>query len=132
MTNLLTPQEALQALIDGQDVEFKEKNSDEWYEFNEYFAIKYLYKENLSFRKAKKQEMITIGDVSFPKPYQGEMEKDQVYHYPLMDIRALFDSVRWTGSERDRSIMKKGLLHLSKENAIAHAKALIRLSGGEI
>lgn len=69
MTNLLTPQEVLQALIDGQDVEFKENNSDDWYEFNEYFAIKYLYEESLSFRlKAKKQEMITIGDYVDGKP----------------------------------------------------------------
>ncbi|TWV81544.1 hypothetical protein [Moraxella sp. VT-16-12] len=132
MTNLLTPQEALQALIDGQDIEFIEQDSDEWFAFNERFAIKYLYKENLSFRKVKKQEMITIGDVSFPKPYQGEMEYNEIYHVPRIDYKSLYNSTRWDGGAEDRMMMSRGLLHLSKENAIAHAKALIRLSGGEI
>lgn len=80
----------------------------------------------------KEQKMIRIGDISFTKPYQGKIEKDQVYYFPSIDISALFGSMHWTGSERDHRIMKKGLLHLSKENAIAHAKALIKLSGGEI
>lgn len=131
MTELLTPQEVLQALIDGQDIEFIEQDSDEWYEFNKYFGIKYLYEESLSFRlMPKKQEMITIGDVSFPKPYQGEMEYNEVYHVPRIDYKSLYNSTRWDGGAEDRMMMSRGLLHLTKENAIAHAKALIRLSGG--
>ena len=132
MTELLTPQEVLQALIDGQDIEFIEQDSDEWFAFNERFAIKYLYKENLSFRKAKKQEMMTIGDVSFPKPYQGKMEYDQVYYYPTVDFKSLYDSTTWTDTPSDHMLMNRSLVHLTKENAIAHAKALIKLSGGEI
>ena len=79
---------------------------------------------------ALKQETVTVGDVSFPKPYQGEMEYDQIYYYPTVDFKSLYDSTRWADGANDRMLMSRGLVHLIKENAIAHAKALIRLSGG--
>ena len=129
MIKLLTPQEVLQALIDGQDIEFIEQDSDEWFAFNERFAIKYLYKENLSFRKAMKQEMVTIGNITFPKPYQGEMEYGQIYYFPTVDFKSLWDSTTWTGTPNDFMLMDRSLVHLTKENAIAHAKALLKLSG---
>lgn len=127
MSELLSPQEVLQALMDNQDVEFIEANSNEWFAFNERFAIKYLYQEHLLFRK--KPEMLTIGDVSFPKPYQGKMEYDTIYYYPTVDFKSLCDSTTWTDTPNDFMLMNRCLVHLTKENAIAHAKALLKLSG---
>lgn len=133
MNELLTPQEVLQALIDGQEVEYRNCMS-EWCDLNSgTLSIRSLIDESVQFRiKLEKQETITVGDVPFPKPYQGEMKYDQVYYYAVMDFNSLFDRNVWENDTADLSLMKKGLVHLTKENAIAHAKALIKLSGGEI
>lgn len=135
MTNLLTPQETLQALIDGKDVEYRFYDDEvatdnEW----EYFymgstPVSWLLDGDHQFRLA--QETIKIGDVSFPKPYQGEMEYDQFYYYPTIDFKSLYDSTTWTGTPTDHMLMGRNLVHLTKENAIVHAKALIKLSGGQ-
>lgn len=133
MTNLLTPQETLQALIDGKDVEYR-NCMGEWCDLNlNTSCVRLLVNKSAQFRiKSKKQEILTVGGVSFPKPYQGEMEYDQFYYYPTIDFKSLFDRNVWENDTADLSLMKKGLVHLTKENAIAHAKALIKLSGGEI
>lgn len=133
MTNLLTPQEVLQALTNNQDVEYR-NCMGEWCDLNlNTSCIRLLINKSVLFRiKLEKQETITVGDVSFPKPYQGEMLYKQEYYYPIMDYTSLFGSNTWECDRADLSLMKKGLVHLTKENAIAHAKALIKLSGGEI
>lgn len=80
------------------------------------------------------QEMIKIGDVSFPKPHIGKMERGDVYYLadttdPLLYYKSFWGDVP-TDISTDVRWMNAGILHLSKENAIAHAKALIKLSGG--
>ena len=130
MTKLLTPQEVLQALIDGQEVEYHNCIGGWRNLLLNTSCISLLTNKSVQFRLA--QETITVGDVSFPKPYQGQMEQHQIYYYAIMDFTSLFDSKVWENDTADLSLMKKGLVHLTKENAIAHAKALIKLSGGEI
>lgn len=133
MANLLTPQQALQALFDGKDVEYRfydeVATDNEWgYFYMGSSPVSWLLDGDHQFRLA--QEIIRIGDVSFPKPYQGEMEYGTVYYYPMLGYKAMYKDTAWTGDEYDELVMSRGMLHLSKENAIAHAKALIRLSGG--
>lgn len=131
MNELLTPQEVLQALIDGKKIEVRSEIHDVWWEFDpRRFCVDTLLNEEVKFRMP--QETITVGDVSFPKPYHGEMLYKQEYYYPIMDYASLFGSNTWENDRADLFLMKKGLVHLTKENAIAHAKALIKLSGGEI
>lgn len=89
------------------------------------------------FRKGKyqfrlAQEMITIGNVSFPKAYQGEMEYGRTYYVPSASNENLYSALEWEDDLTDCRYLSSGMLHLSKANAIAHAEALIRLSGGKI
>lgn len=137
MTNLLTPQEALQALIDGKDVEYKVRDEadtdpDKWWDYlhTDSYPISYLLSGKYQFRLA--QEIITIGNVSFPKAYQGEMEYGRTYYVPSVNSVDLYSALEWEDDLTDCRYLSSGMLHLSKANAIAHAEALIRLSGGEI
>lgn len=130
----LTPQEALQAVIDGKKVEYALTHPDykirvwEIFTGREYLDI--LTCGEFEFRLA--QEMITIDDVSFPKPESEPLKKGTEYwvadptfcHYALAG--------HWVGDKLDKLALSRGLLHKSKEDAIAHAKALIRLSGGNV
>lgn len=125
---LLTPEEVLQAIKDGKKVEYLYGKEDEWYELKDFdFTVENLLDSYYSFRLA--QEMITIGDVSFPKPLTDKPSINTKYYYPSSYFH-LFDNGFWNNTELDCHRLKLGMLHLTKENAIAHAKALIKLSGG--
>lgn len=130
---ILTPQEALQAIADGKKLEYKWHTDDKWYMF--YPLINGVYLENVMkgnsvFRLA--QEMITIGDVSFPKPETKAPKEGQNYFMPDPTTTKLYFRSRWDNDECDEQRLERGLVHLTEENAIAHAKALIKLSGGNV
>lgn len=127
---LLTPEEVLQAIKDGKPVEIKVGNT-KWEILKTYqHNIACLLNEANQFRLA--QEMITIGDVEFPKPITEKLEPASRYYIadPTSDI--LYSEVIWRNDEYDLHYLSVGVVHLIKENAIAHAKALIKLSGGSV
>lgn len=130
----LTPPEVVQALLDGKDVECTramDSQSNDWYSLNQYeTSIGMLTNGLFKFRLV--QEMITIGDVSFPKPVSEPLKKDTKYWFAVLGSERCALSYYWNDDETDKRILRRGLLHLSEENAVAHAKALIKLSGGTI
>lgn len=137
MTKLLTPQEVLQALLNGKAVEYRvydetDTDPDKWWDrlYVDDYPISCLLNGEYQFQLA--QEMITIGNVSFPKAYQGEMEYGRTYYVPSVNSVELYSALEWEDNLTDGKYLSSGMLHLSKANAIAHAEALIRLSGGEI
>lgn len=130
MTNLLTPQEVLQALIDGKKVEYRHPHLDWAILKPTRFKLSKLFDSGHQFRLA--QEMIIIGDVSFPKPVSEPLTDGADYWIanPAYLHHSLVHPFTWCGDNIQRVYLSRGLIHLSRENAIAHAKALIKLSGG--
>ncbi|AKG09015.1 hypothetical protein AAX05_01180 [Moraxella bovoculi] len=66
---ILTPQEVLQAISDGKKLEYKFNKEKDWRIFRPLdngVTIGDVLVRRFIFRLA--QEMITVGDVSFPKP----------------------------------------------------------------
>lgn len=132
---LLTPNEVLQALQDGKDLEFKHSGFKEWTRLNPLdnpLSLESIFKGGVSFRLA--QEMITIGDASFPKPETIKPELNTRYWVadPISENFTRAYRMEWVDDSYDNRVLSRGLLHLSEENAIAHAKALIKLSGGNV
>lgn len=78
-----------------------------------------------------KQEIITIGDVSFPKPETIPLEMNTTYWVadPISSNLTAQSPSKWENDIQDNRFLSRGFIHLSQENAIAHAKALIKLSG---
>lgn len=133
MSKLLTPQEALQAIANNEKLEHRWHYHEEWavYRPLDYeVSIKDILSTVYLFRLA--QEMITIGDVSFPKPVSEPLKKGTKYWFAGLGSERCAFSYDWDDDETDKRILRRGLLHLSEENAVAHAKALIKLSGGTI
>lgn len=129
----LTPQEALQAIADGESLECRWYTHDEWQLFgrlNNGVTIEAILKGYFVFRPLPKT--ITIGDVSFPKPVSKALEENQKYFIPDFTVTRLYYTSQWCNTDLDNLRLKRGLIHLSQENAIAHAKALIKLSGGNV
>ena len=127
----LTPQEALQAIIDGKKVECLLDGLENWNSIL-LFTTEVLANPHNKFRLA--QEMITIGDVSFPKPESEPPELGTEYWIAeaSYEYYATTIPILWGDDSQDRIYLKRGFVHLTRENAIAHAKALIKLSGGNV
>lgn len=73
---------------------------------------------------------LMIGDVEIDAP---EIESPRVgteYFVPNIGRCCPADMIDWRDSALDSNMLKRGLVHLNKEAAIAHAKALIKVSGG--
>lgn len=135
MSQILTPNETLKAIIDGRNLEFRHLSFREWTRLNPLdnpLGLESIFKGDVLFRLA--QEMITIGGVSFPKPQSKPLEFDTEYW--VADINNQYYAAhtpnRWVDDFIDKRHLRRGLIHLSREAAIAHAKALIKLSGGKV
>lgn len=131
---LLTPQEVIQALLDGKKVEIRgaiNLQNSGWKPLNEHeIHIRVLTTGLFIFRLAK--EMITINGVSFPKPACEPLEIGQEYFVCDIVSKGFYDIFEWENCKLDQDFLKYGMIHLTKEDAIAHAKALIKLSGGKV
>lgn len=131
--NTITAIEAIHALMRGRAVECKRKSNSRWekYEPHSHLGIVLIGCE-YDFRLAP-SEFIIIGDVAFPKPETVEPQFDEDYWVVAnVSSAVLVHKYSWEGSKADIEVLKRGLLHLSRKNAIAHAIALIKLSGGVI
>lgn len=126
---LLTPEEVLEAFRKDKPVEINLSKSLPWQAFDKFrMNVNVLINPETSFRLA--QEMITIDDVAFPKPESEPPRKGVYYWVPVLTWDTLINSVQWYGGNVDLRYLKRGLVHLTEERAMEHAKALIKLSGG--
>lgn len=126
----LTPAELVQAIQDGKKVEFRMMSSDTWFELKEWKSVKLGELLDAVWQYRLAQETITVGDVSFPKPESEPLEDADEYWVVASTYADYVTSFVWRGDQFDKWALSRGLVHSSKENAIAHAKALIKLSGG--
>ena len=75
---------------------------------------------------------ITIGGMEVPEPCRTAPKNGQVYCIPTLHTDDKAAEYRWFGDETDFIWLTRGLVHLTEAAAIAHAKALIKVSGGEV
>ena len=78
----------------------------------------------------REPESIRIGGINVPKPLMTPPPLGTRYWCAMMDEDAMAYAFTWNGDRYDRLVLKRGMLHLTEENALAHAKALIQVSGG--
>lgn len=133
MSKLLTPQEVVQTLLDGGYIEFKFKKSPDeyWRDFDDSkYSVADLLDGEYVFRLAP--ERITIGDISFPKAVSEPLSDNTLFYVPDVSNNDLYMRLIWNNHSDCKRYLQLGLVHLSKENAIAHAIALVKLSGGNV
>lgn len=125
---LLTADKVLQALKDGKTVEYIEDPKEDWRIFVADRVVRLLLNENTKFRVM--QEIVAIQSERFPKAEVDAPEIGTEYYFVDMSCEGFVRGYTWDNDCTDLDILKRGMLHLSEENAIAHAKAIIKLSGG--
>ncbi|MBE8596816.1 hypothetical protein [Xenorhabdus sp. BG5] len=74
-----------------------------------------------------KPRTIKIGEYDVPEPVREPLEELTMYYIP--DICGNYaDAICWDGDEQDTIWLQRGLIHLDRESAELHAKALIALT----
>lgn len=64
--------------------------------------------------------------IHYPAPERSGLPDNTVYYYPVVigsDVHT--QSSVWIGSKGDLALLRKGLVHCTRENALAHAQALL-------
>lgn len=123
--DLIGDVEALRAIRDGKQVQYE--NNGEWLALDADVAIDAL----LCCKLRLKPRKLKIGDVEIDAPEDKPLRDGQRYWLVAMDHPELMYSSVWESAAEDHSRLEKRLIHLSRESADYHAKALIKVSGGE-
>lgn len=129
-TSLISGANAFRALADGKKIEYFDNLNKEWDDDISILPLSILLKNTCKFRL--KPRTIKIGDVEIIAPETKPPKEDTWFYIPNVFNIDSFDRFKWFNSSTDLRLLKNGLVHLTKENAIAHSLALIKISGGEV
>lgn len=89
--------------------------------------------ESKDVRFRIKPRTIMIGDIEVPEPLRVAPPVGTVYYYPtLYRLTGIVAAYSWDNLEFDKAVLSRGVMHLTKEAAEIHAKALIKISGGTV
>lgn len=72
-----------------------------------------------------KPKTITIGGIEIQQPEKTAPENGVEYFVPSFATDALYVSNEWYDDHVDRQRLDRGVVHLDRESAIAHTKALL-------
>lgn len=80
----------------------------------------------------RKPTTITIGGEEVPEPVREPLERGESYWVASTERADFAYFSRWDNDIIDMKRLRFGLIHRTKKAAVAHTKALIRVSGGEV
>lgn len=73
----------------------------------------------------RKPRTISINGIDVPEPVREPLENGQRCFIPEIGGMLLYSLTEWDGGGIDYRLLERGMIHLTKEAAIAHAKALL-------
>jgi hypothetical protein len=122
---------ALREIADGAPISDYEVQHTKWIEgegdrwdnalnWNSWISLD---PENWQVRR--KQKTITVNGFEVPEPVRKALKKGVGYWIAFPSIPELAWDFQWDGDIYDRHRLNHGLIHLTKEAAIAHAKAML-------
>ena len=79
--------------------------------------------EHYEYRR--KPKTITVNGIEVPEPIREAPKMDEKFFFVDLSLPTLTAHHPWKDDAYDRAWLKKGLIHSTKEAALAHAKALL-------
>lgn len=129
---LKTYREIIQAMLDGDTVQCLNKE-DSWTDLHDTPIVRIdSLNDRLRYTYRIKPRTIMIGDMEVPEPVRdvSELEKGEDYYSPSLVRERIYNACTWDGDDFDLRGFKRGMIHKTKEAAVLHAKALMKISGG--
>ncbi|OTA16544.1 hypothetical protein Xbed_03471 [Xenorhabdus beddingii] len=82
-----------------------------------------------NFEYRLKPRTIRIGLMDVPEPVREPLELDATYYVPRLHSTSAITAIyRWDGVCFDNAMLERGFVHLDRESAEIHARALISLT----
>lgn len=128
MSNKEHPQaEILRAIADGKTIEGKHLDG-QWVPH----PSPWLRIGDLSWQLRIKSETIALAGHEFPSPVREPLKTGTPYWQVTAGSNNLCTQWRWNGDHSDMTLLKRRLIQLTEEGAIAQARAMIASVGGEV
>lgn len=117
--------ELLRAIADGKQIE--ESIADgPWAVIDEKCALRNFLatRESISTKMRIKPALMLVNGIDVPEAEREAPEEGTNYWFPSACAETGVDYFTWNGDKLDYQILHRKCVHLSEENALAHAKAL--------
>ena len=75
---------------------------------------------------------IRIGEIDVPEPVREPLNVGETYYVVHASAATIGMEFTWDSDSVDNRSLSRGLIHLTREAAELHAKALILVSGGRV
>ena len=85
-----------------------------------------LWSDGTEYRR--KPRTIRIGNYDVPEPLRVAPAEHTTYYIPLITNDTYYDINNFDGAKWDLVMLRQGMMHLTREAAELHAKALISLT----
>lgn len=125
----MTRKEVLLALANEtatlHDIEITWGTKAAWIALKE-TGLNTVFRDGTDFRR--KQKTIKVNGVDVPEPLKEMPAARTRYYVPSLHDEDLYCSLTSCNDEYDKRVLERGLMHLSRENAIAHAKAILGIT----
>lgn len=72
-----------------------------------------------------KPKTISINGIEVPAPERQELSEGTRYYIPQLMSAELYNWDTWRDKPMDKRALSRGTVHLTKESAVQHAKALL-------
>jgi hypothetical protein len=84
------------------------------------------WNEDLAYRR--KPRTININGYEVPEPVREPLKSGDLYFIASLEYECFYSFQTWAYSPADYLSLERGLVHLTQEAAVAHAKALLSLT----
>ena len=121
--------DVIMAMLAGDSIEYENERNKEWKEPTDK-SVNPISQSHWNWRI--KPRTIMIGDMEVPEPIKEPPELETVLYVPRTDDDYFFYEFFFRGLAHQYNRIDMGMCHLSEEAAITHAKALIKISGGNV
>jgi len=118
------------AMANGEDAEYESPEDGKWYcarinRTNPFDEPQLIWRV--------KPRTIKIGDMEVPAPITEAPEEGTAIFISVLSAENLYVELTWTNvSLHGKSVLSRGIAHLTASDAFQHSKALIAISGGRV
>ena len=120
MSEYLTNRQAMQAYLDGKPLEYLSGRA--WHPSNHFTVDGNGLDAPSQYRLAPTTITRTV---TYPKPVTEPLAVGQMYYVPMMTEPNFYIANVWQNHGFDDLMYDRGLIYITKADAIAHAKAMI-------
>ena len=131
MSELISVEDVLRALADGKNVQMRYRIATAGWITTRLSTLPiHSILSDSAWEFRIKPDVERIGDVDVPTPENNALALREIYYTASTTAPKLYKRYSWVNSKRDYHLLHRAMVHKTKEAAIAHAKALVFVSGG--